>query len=201
MSLHSRQPRSMPGGSGSQRSQSAHPSALPRPRSRMPGRLVVAGLSAVLLVAIGDRLLPAIRAGLHDGTRGFWVATSESCARSACTWNGKFVSGGHVVLSSARYYGRLPAGLHAGSSVRGLFTGASGIVFPANGSDLWIWLLVALVAAGLGLYWSSRPLVKNYVRQRSSAANSSAANSSAANSGAANSGAANSGAANSGAPN
>jgi hypothetical protein len=121
----------------------------------------------VLLVAIGDRLVPAIRAGLHDGTRGFWVATTKSCARSACTWNGKFVTAsGHVVLSSAQFYGRLPTGVRAGSSVAGLFTGGSAIVFPATGSDLWIWLLVTLLAAALGLYWSSHKLVKNYLRQR-----------------------------------
>jgi hypothetical protein len=138
----------------------------------MPGRLVVGGLSAVLLVAIGDRLVPAIRAGLHDGTRGFWVATTERCARSACTWNGKFVTpSGHVVLSSARFYGRLPVGTHAGSSVAGLFTGGSAIVFPATGSDLWMSLLAALVVAALGLYWSSHRLVRNYIRQHRSTGN------------------------------
>jgi hypothetical protein len=133
----------------------------------MPGRLVVGALSAVLLVALGDRLVPAIRAGLHDGTRGFWVATTKTCARSACSWNGKFVSAsGHVVLSSAQYYGRLPSGIRAGSSVAGLFTGGSGIVFPATGSDLWMSLLAGLALAALGLYWSSHRLVKNYIRQR-----------------------------------
>jgi hypothetical protein len=133
----------------------------------MPGRLVVGGLSAVLLVTLATRILPAIRAGLHDGTRGFWIATAKSCARSACTWTGKFMTdGGHVLLSSAQYDGRLPAGIRVGSSVAGLFTGGSAVVFPATGSDLWIWLLVALAVAALGLYWSSHRLVRNYLRQR-----------------------------------
>jgi hypothetical protein len=137
----------------------------------MPGRLVVGALSAVLLVAIGDRLVPAIRAGLHDGTRGFWVATTERCARSACAWNGKFVTAsGHVMLSSAQFYGRLPTGIRPGSSVAGLFTGGSGVVYPATGSDLWMSLLAALAVAALGLYWSSHRLVRNYLRQRRSAA-------------------------------
>jgi hypothetical protein len=138
----------------------------------MPGRLVVGALSAVLLVAIGDRLVPAIRAGLHDGTRGFWIATTKRCAGSACTWNGKFVTAsGHIVLSSAQFYGRLPTGVRAGSSVAGLFSGGSAIVFPATGSDLWMSLLAVLVLAALGLYWSSHRLVKNYLRQRRGTAN------------------------------
>ena len=137
----------------------------------MPGRLVVGGLSALLLVATATGLPPAIRAGLHHGTRGFWVATVKNCAQSACTWNGKFVTaGGHVVLSAAQFDGRLPAGIRVGTSVAGLFTGGSA-VFPATGSDLWIWLLVALVVAALGLYWSSHRLVRNYFRQRRSAPN------------------------------
>jgi uncharacterized membrane protein YfcA len=126
----------------------------------------------VLLVVIGDQLVPAIRAGLHDGTRGFWVATTERCARSACTWSGKFVTAsGHVMVSPAQYYGRLPTGIRPGSSVAGLFTGGSGVVFPATGSDLWVSLLAALVVAALGLYWSSHRLVKNYIRQHRKAAN------------------------------
>ena len=109
----------------------------------MPGRLVAGGLSALLLAATVARLPSAIRAGLHQGTRGFWVATTRKCVRSACTWNGKFVSDGHVLLSSAQYYGRLPAGIRAGTPVAGLFTGGSGIVFPATGSDLWMSLLAS----------------------------------------------------------
>jgi hypothetical protein len=137
----------------------------------MPGRLIVGALSAVLLIAIGDRIVPAIRAGLRDGTRGFWVATTERCVRSACTWNGKFVTtSGHVILSSAQFYGRLPTGIRPGSSVAGLFPGGSGVVFPATGSDLWMSLLAALVVAALGLYWSSHRLVRNYLRQRRSSA-------------------------------
>ena len=171
MSPYFREPRPAPGGSGSP-GQGSSDLGVPRPRSRMPGRLVVGGLSAVLLVAIGDRLVPAIRAGLHDGTRGFWVATTERCARSACTWNGKFVTdGGHVVLSSAQFYGRLPTGIRPGSSVAGLFTGGSGVVYPATGSDLWMSLLAALVVAALGLYWSSHRLVRNYLRQHRGVAN------------------------------
>jgi hypothetical protein len=169
MSLFSSEPRPGRGAAASLRSPSADTGVSVRPRSRMPGRLVVAGLSAVLLVTIASRLMPAIRAGLHDGTRGFWVATAKSCAQSACTWTGKFVThGGHVLLSSAQYDGRLPAGIHVGTSVGGLFTGGSAVVFPATGSDLWIWLLVALVVSALGLYWSSHRLVRNYFRQRRS---------------------------------
>ncbi len=137
----------------------------------MPGRLVAGGLSAALLVTTATRLMPAIRAGLRDGTHGFWVATAKNCAQSACSWTGRFVAdGGHVLLSSAQYDGRLPAGIRVGSSVAGLFTGGPAVVFPATGSDLWIWLLVALGVAALGLYWSSHQLVRKYFRERRPAA-------------------------------
>lgn len=170
MSLHPSEPKSAQGGARSPRSRGSDLGVSLRPRSRMPGRLVAGGLSALLLAVTVARLPSAIRAGLHQGTRGFWVATTRKCARSACTWNGKFVSDGHVLLSSAQYYGRLPVGIRAGTSVAGLFTGGSGVVFPATGSDLWMSLLVALAVAALGLYWSSHRLVRSYIRQRRSAA-------------------------------
>jgi hypothetical protein len=108
----------------------------------------------------------AIQAGLRHGTRGYWVATTKRCERSACTWSGRFESPkGHVVLSSAQYVGRIPAEAHPGTSLAALFPGGSGMVFPPTGSDLWISLLVMLVLAAAGLYWSGRPLVAKYLRQ------------------------------------
>jgi hypothetical protein len=142
----------------------------PQGRSRLPARPVVGILSALLLFVTATHLLPAIRAGLHDGIHGDWVATTERCSRSVCTWSGRFVSpNGHVLLSSAQYAGQLPAGVHAGTSIAGLFPGGSGLVYPLTGSDEWISLLVLLTLAVIGLYWSSHRLVAKYLRDRATA--------------------------------
>lgn len=139
---------------------------IPQGRSRLPARPVVGIIAALLLVEAATHLPAAIRAGLRHGTRGYWVATTKRCERSACTWSGRFESPkGHVVLSSAQYIGRIPAGIHAGTAMPALFSGGSGLVFPPTGSDLWISLLVMLVLAVLGLYWAGRPLVAKYLRQ------------------------------------
>src|ERR1700735_4044490 len=100
-----------------------------RQRSRLPLKPIVGILSAILLASSALHVWPAIRAGLHDGTRGTWVATTKTCHRSACIWDGKFVApGGHVLLTSAQYAGHVPADAHAGTTVPALFTGGSGLV-------------------------------------------------------------------------
>ena len=146
---------------------SAGAEAVPQGRNRLLARLIVGVLSALLLFVTATHLEPAIRAGLRDGTHGHWVATTKHCVRSACTWIGRFVSpNGHVLLSSAQYAGRLPAGIHAGTSLAALFPGGSGLVYPPSGSDAWISLLVVLALAVIGLYWSTHRLVANYFRDR-----------------------------------
>ena len=140
---------------------------IPQGRSRMPARLVVGVLSAFLLFATVTHLEPAIRAGMREGTHGYWVATAKHCARSACTWSGRFVSpNGHVLLSPAQYAGRLPAGVHTGTHIAALFPGGSGLVYPPSGSDGWISLLIGLALGVIGLYWSSHRLVAKYFRDR-----------------------------------
>jgi hypothetical protein len=125
-------------------------------RRRLPIKLIVGVVSVFLLVSTGLDVVPAVRAGLHDGTRGAWVATTRTCHRTACVWTGRFVtSGGHVVVVSAHYAGRIPVGTRAGTSVPALFTGDSNLVYPTAGSDLWVELVVALLASTLGLYWAS----------------------------------------------
>ena len=142
---------------------------IPQGRSRLPARPVIGVLSALLLFVTVPHLLPAIRAGLRDGTHGYWVATTKHCARSACTWTGRFVSHGHLLLSSAQYAGRLPAGVHAGTPVAGLYPGGSGLVYPPAGSNEWISLLVMVILAVVALYWSSHRLIAKYLRDRATA--------------------------------
>jgi hypothetical protein len=128
---------------------------------------VVAALSLLLLYGSLAHIGPAVRAGLHEGTRGYWVVTSRTCnSRKACVWNGRFVlPSGHVQVASIQYQGTLPAAIHAGMRVPVLYPGGS-LVFPATGSDLWISLTVAIVVALLGLYWSTHRWVAGYLRQR-----------------------------------
>jgi hypothetical protein len=134
----------------------------------MLARIAVAALAVVLLFGSVTHLAPAIRAGLHDGLRGYWVATSQTCSqRRGCVWSGKFVlPSGRVQIARTQYAGQLPSEIHAGTRVAALDTGGSGPVFPATGSDQWISLLVAVVVALLGLFWASRPWVVSYLRQR-----------------------------------
>jgi hypothetical protein len=129
-------------------------------------RIVVAVLGALLLVGSVAHLVPAVRAGLHEGTRGYWVVTARTCSRKACLWTGKFVlPGGHVQVRSVQYEGQLPAGIHVGTRIAGLYPGGS-LVFPTSGSDLWISLVVAIVVGLLALYWASHRWVASYLRQR-----------------------------------
>ena len=149
---------------------SAHARVTPQRRGRLPIRLIVGVVSALLLFVTATHLEPAIRAGLREGTHGFWVATARRCVRSACTWNGRFVTpDGHVLLPSVQYAGGLPAGVHAGTSVAALYPGGSGVVYPPAGSDGWISMLVVLALALIGLYWSSHRLVAKYLRDRTRA--------------------------------
>jgi len=140
----------------------------PRPGRRLQLKLIVGAVSAFLLISTALHIVPAVRAGLHDGTRGTWVATTKTCHRSACLWDGKFVApGGHVLVASTQYAGAMPKGIQVGTSVPALFTGGSGLVFPAAGSDLWIELTIALLVSLLGLYWASNKWVASYLRERS----------------------------------
>jgi hypothetical protein len=130
---------------------------------------MVAFLALLLLFGTATHLEAAIKAGLGDGTKGTWIATSQTCVHKACTWNGKFVApGGQVLLSKVSYDGKLPASIGAGTSVPALDTGGAGLVFPATGSDLWISLLIAFFIALGALYWASHRWVADFIRQRRS---------------------------------
>jgi hypothetical protein len=133
-------------------------------------RIVVTALAAILLIGSIAHIAPAVRAGLHEGARGYWVATGRTCSRNACLWKGNFVlASGHVQASTLEYDGQLPTSIHVGTRIAGLYPGG-GLVFPTTGSDLWISLLVAIVLALLALYWATRPWVAGFLRQRADTA-------------------------------
>lgn len=138
------------------------------PRRRLPLKLIVGVLAAFLLVSTGLDVVPAVRAGLHDGTRGTWVATARTCRGSACVWTGKFrTSGGHIVVANVHYAGPIPVGTRAGTGVPALYTGDSNLVYPTAGSDLWIELVIALLASIAGLYWASHAWVAERLNRAS----------------------------------
>jgi hypothetical protein len=142
------------------------PDQRPGRRLPLPIKPIVAVLSAILLVSTALDIVPAMRAGLHDGTRGEWVATTKACHGSACLWRGEFIaSGGRVLIVGAQYAGQLPRSIGAGTRVPALFTGGSSLVYPVTGSDLWIELLVAMLLSGLGLYWASRKWLIRYLHK------------------------------------
>jgi hypothetical protein len=142
-----------------------------RPRGSLTlVRIAVAALAVFLLYGSLTRIGPAIRAGLREGTRGYWVVTGRTCSRKACIWTGKFVlPSGQVRVASIQYQGSLSAGIHAGMRIPVLYPGGD-LVFPTTGSDLWISLVVAIVVALLGLYWATRKWVAGYLRQRNDSA-------------------------------
>jgi hypothetical protein len=142
-----------------------------RARSRVPLRVVIGILAGILFIGTAVHIGPAIKAGMRDGTRGTWVATSGHCGKTACVWNGKFVlPDGQVRAASAQFAGQLPANLHVGTALPALDTGEKGLVFPASGSDLWISLLVALLVSAVALFWAGRRPLLDYLSQRRKAA-------------------------------
>jgi hypothetical protein len=138
-----------------------------RPRGSLTlVRIAVTVLALVLLFGSLEHIGPAVRAGLHEGTRGYWVVTGRTCSRKACVWTGRFVlPSGHVQVASIQYEGTLSAGIHTGTRIPVLYPGGN-LVFPTTGSDLWISLVVAIAIALLGLYWATHRWVAGYLRRR-----------------------------------
>ncbi len=129
-------------------------------------RIVVAVLGVILVVGSAVHIAPAIRAGLREGTRGYWVVTGRTCSRKVCVWVGKFVlPDGHVQLARAQYTGSLPASIHVGTRIQALAPGG-GLVFPSTGSDLWISMVVGLAVGLIALYWAGYRWLAAYLRQR-----------------------------------
>jgi hypothetical protein len=142
-----------------------------RTRSRIPTKALIGILAAFLLVGSLLHIGPAIKAGMHDGTHGTWVATAKECGHfSGCVWRGNFVlPDGHVDLTNASYAGGIPRTVHVGTSLPGLYPGGSALVFPPGGSSLWVSLLIGIVISLLGLLWACWRPVKDYLEHRRNA--------------------------------
>ena len=109
---------------------------------------LVAGTA--LVVFMGVSIGPALSAAQGHGTRGYFVAQAESCGRHGCTWSGKFrLPDGQVTRGGVNFDGGY-SGMHVGSVVPALDTGAFSGVFPRHGSDDWLTDLAAGVF-GIGI--------------------------------------------------
>ena len=103
-----------------------------------------------MVVYMGLSIGPALSAAQGHGTRGYFVAQTQSCDRHDCTWSGEFMlQGGQVTRHGVTFDGSYP-GMRAGSVVPALDTGDFSGVFPRHGSASWFGDLVAGLL-GIGL--------------------------------------------------
>jgi hypothetical protein len=102
---------------------------------------LVAGIALVVLMGVS--IGPAVSAAEGHGTRGYFVAHSESCGRHGCSWSGLFrLPGGQVSRRDVTFNGSYP-GMHIGSVVPALDSGDFSNVFPRHGSNSWLFELAA----------------------------------------------------------
>ena len=107
-------------------------------RRRPPGPVARLVFGIVLLVVAGVGIGPAVSAARGHGVRGYFVAQAENCGRHGCSWSGLFtLPGGQVTRSGVDFFGD-ESGMHAGSTVPALDSGALTGVFPRHGNDGWL---------------------------------------------------------------
>jgi hypothetical protein len=119
-----------------------------RRRISEPGAsLITLAAGVVVVVVVGVSIGPAISAAQGHGTRGFFVAQSESCGRHGCTWSGEFrLPDGQVTRNDVGFEGSYSS-MQVGSVVPALDTGDFSNVFPRHGSTTWLIELAAGVFA------------------------------------------------------
>ena len=119
-----------------------------RRRLSEPGAsLLSLAVGVVVVVFVGVSIGPAISAAQGHGTRGYFVAQSESCGRHGCTWRGEFrLPDGQVTRNDVGFEGSY-ASMQVGSVVPALDTGDFSNVFPRHGSTSWLFELAAGVFA------------------------------------------------------
>jgi len=124
-----------------------------RSRVRLSGRrasftrLIAGGFLLVFgAVSIG----PAISAAEGHGTKGYFVAQSQTCRRHGCTWPGEFrLPDGQVTRTGVGFEGSDPS-MQVGTVLPALDTGDISNVFPRQGDTTWLFDL-AMVLGGTGL--------------------------------------------------
>ena len=113
-----------------------------------PVARLAAAVAMVLFMAA--RFGPAISAADRHGTRGYFVAQSESCARQDRTWSGRFrLPDGKVTRQDVSFDGAY-RGMLAGSVVPALDAADFADVFRRPGSYQWLEDL-AIAVSGIAL--------------------------------------------------
>lgn len=107
---------------------------------------VVVGVLAVLILAMAVTALPyALRAARGDGTHGSFTAERQECSKRSCSYYGTWRADppGEVVLADV-LINEWPADLPLGESVDALYLGETdpAVVYPADGSLAWLYVLV-----------------------------------------------------------
>ena len=89
------------------------------------------------------------------GTPGYFLAKSESCDKSNCTWSGDFLLPGGRVARATVALADAPGGLQVGARVAAVdvgddstFSGGSGIIYPAHDPGAWSTAVTELVLGG-----------------------------------------------------
>ena len=107
--------------------------------SRAVGSIIGLAVAIFLLVYGGIGLGPAVSAAQGHGTRGYFVAQSESCdSHNVCTWSGEFkLPNGTVARTNVGFVGSDSA-MVQGTVIAALDTGDPTSVYQADSSDQWI---------------------------------------------------------------
>jgi hypothetical protein len=135
-----------------------------RRRLSEPGAsLLSLAVGVVVVVLVGVSIGPAIGAAQGHGTRGFFVAQSESCGRHGCTWSGEFrLPDGQVTRNDVGFEGSY-ASMQVGSVVPALDAGDFSNVFPRHGSINW---LIELAVGVFAIFLIGRAAWKLAKRRR-----------------------------------
>jgi len=130
-----------------------------RGQRKAPGPVAWLVVAAALFVYAAIGLGPAISAAAGHGTAGYFVAQNEVCQHS-CLWKGEFELPDGQVTRVGVEYGGDESGMHAGTKVQALDTGAVFLVFARHGDNSWILNAVELAASILVIILSIRRLIK-----------------------------------------
>lgn len=113
-----------------------------------PGPVFQFVIGIAMLVYAGISIGPAVSAARGHGVQGYYVAQAEHCSHTRshggstnCWWIGLFrLPDGQVTRRGMEFFGS-EYGMHAGSAVPALDTGALNAVYPRHGDKSWLAVL------------------------------------------------------------
>ena len=125
-----------------------------------PGPLLWLAFGVAILVASAIGFGPSISAAEGHGTRGYFVARTQTCDRGGCSWGGQFrLPGGKVTRSGVGFSGN-ESGMRAGTVVPALDAGDRHVVFARHGDLTWLGDLITAAIAMAIIALAIRKLLK-----------------------------------------